>query len=350
MFRKSDKPKATHISIDLGGYHVRIFHESEGLILDEPSIGAIDMSHRIGGSDALGSFGHEAHEAATASATMQIVPVLHSDTRNPLGHSAKMLRHFLSRLRRNGSIGKAPVVLLTIPPGIPQTLQDDLKHACFTSGASRVHMVDNAISSATGIGLSIEDSAPQMVLDLGARAARLYAIQFNEIVAAYSSPFGGDKLDAELANGIRERYGLYVSDTQAQQAKHLVGSALTSSYGNQLRSSCQMHGLQISNNEKTNFTLTTEAACELLQPAIRQGADALAASVQALPYQFRDSQQDVPIFITGGGSYLPHMDQLVMEAGNRPVEIAQEPEMSAVRGGGILLAQIHGADALNQPA
>lgn len=350
MFRKSDKPKTTHISIDLGGYHTRIYHETRGLILDEPSTGAIDTSHRVGGIEALGRFGHEALEAATKSAAMRLVPVLHSDARNPLGYSAKMLRHYLSNLRSTNNIGKAPVILLTIPPGISQRLQDDLKHACFASGASRVHMVDNAISSAVGIGLTVEDAAPKMVLDIGSRAARLYAIQLNEIVSAYSLPFGGDKLDEELARGIRERYGLYVSDTQAQQAKHLVGTAISSSSSNQLRSSCQMHGLQITNNQKTNFTLTTEAACELLQPAIHQGARALTASVQALPYQFRDSQQNVPIILTGGGSLLPQMDQLVMEAGNRSVEVAQDPDTAAVRGGRILLAQIHGETASSQPA
>ena len=345
MFRKYGQPAATQIAVDLGAHQTRIIHHREGLILDEPSVGAIDMDHRIGGSRALDSFGNEALDIAATKPSMRIVQVLRSDARNPLGHSAKMLRYYFSRLRRDGSIGKAPVILLNIPPDISEHLTEDLKHACFTAGASRVHLVDNAISMAVGAGIDIADGAPRMLHDLGARAARLYAMQFNEIVAAYSLPFGGDRIDDALAHGIRERYGLYVTEVQAQHAKHLVGSAISSSLDNQLRNSCQMQGLQITVDEQANFTLTSEVACELLQPLMRQGREALDAAISALPYQFRDPQQDCPIIITGGGAHLPQMDQLVMETGNRPVEIADQPATTAVRGGATLLTHIQGEPA-----
>ncbi len=350
MFRKSPGPKATRISVDLGGHHIRIAHETDGLILDEPSVGLLDMQHRTGGSNAMSKFGRDAITAAAESSSSRLIRVLQSDDRNPLGYTSQMLRHYFSALRRGGMLGKAPVVLLNIPPGISQLLTDDLKHACFTAGASRVHLVDNAIACAVGAGLSVEDSHPQMLLDLGARAARLYAMQFNEIVAAYSLPFGGDMLDDAMARGIRERYGLYVSKPQAQQAKHLVGRAMTSSLGQQLRNSCQMRGLQIAENDYANFTLTTEVACELLQPAMQRASEALSAAVQALPYQFRNPQQNVAIIITGGGSQLAQIDQLVMEAGNCPVQIASNPAALAVSGGAVLLSRIHGTSRASDPA
>ncbi|MEM7255976.1 MAG: rod shape-determining protein [Pseudomonadota bacterium] len=345
MFGKTISPATTKISVDLGGDHTRIFDETDGLILDEPSVGLLNMDHRLGGSKALECFGLDAVEAAPDTSSKRLVSVLQSDIRNPLGYSTAMLRYFFSKLRKNGRLGRAPVVLLTIPPSIEQLLTDDLKHACFAAGASRVHLVDNAISSAIGAGLAIESSQPHMLLDLGARDARLYAFQFNEIVAAYSLPFGGRVLDEILANGIRERYGLYVSETHAREAKHLVGRAQTRSpeitLDVQQRTSCQMSGLQINDNEQVHFTLTTEVACELLQPAIRRGGEALAAAVQALPYQFRDPQQQVAIVMTGGGAHLPLMDQMVAQVSQRPVDIAGNPGTTVAHGGAILLAQIH---------
>jgi len=333
---------ATRISVDLGGYHTRAFNETQGLILDEPSVGLIDMDHNIGGSSALGSFGHEALALALKSPSKRITPVLQADDRNPLGYSARMLRYHFSSLRAAGTLGKAPVMLLTIPPGITQSLTDELKHACFTAGASRVHLVDNAISTAVGANISIDSSTPQLILDLGARNARLYAIQLNEIVAAYSLPFGGDALDEQLASGIRERYGIYVTNAQAQQAKHMVGSARFSYLGDQLQQTWEMEGLQIAENQPVNFNLTNDVACELLQPAMRRASDALHAAVQALPYQFRDPQHDIPIVLTGGGALLQQIDQLVMEAGEHPVEVVPAPATVTVQGGASLLAQIHG--------
>lgn len=349
MFRKSTPTAARRISVDLGGDHIRIVDENASVILEEPSVGLLDMDHRLGGSKALDCFGLEAIESAPNADSKRLVPVLLSDIRNPLGYSAGMLRFFFSKLRKSGKLGKAPVVLLTIPPGVDQLLTDDLKHACFTAGASRVHLVDNAVSAAIGAGLAIESSEPQMLLDLGARDARLYAFQFNEIVAAYSLPFGGKVLDEALANGIRQRYGLYVSEVQARDAKHLVGCALTSApvdaLNYQSRTSCQMSGLHINDNEHVNFTLTTEVACELLQQSVIRGAEALAAAIQALPYQFRDPQQQIPVVITGGGIQLPMMDHMISEASHRPVEITPHPTHTVVHGGGVLLEQIHGETA-----
>lgn len=341
MLKQSATPIAARISVDLGGYHTRIFHETHGLILDEPSVGLIDMDHRIGGSSALGNFGNEALSLAPSLPSMRLTQVLQSDEHNPLGYSARMLRSFFSRLRTAGALGKAPVVLLTNPPGVSQALTDDLKHACFTAGASRVHLVDNAISTAFGAALNIDSGTPQLVLDLGARSARLYAFQFNDIVAAYSLPFGGDALDTQLLDGVRERYGIQISRSQAQQAKHRVGSAMPSILSHQQHHSCQLQGLHIADSQQVEFILTSEVACELLQPLMKQSADALRAAVQALPYQFRDPQLDVPIIITGGGAHLPQIDQLVVEGGDRPVDFAANPLTTAVRGGAELLSQIH---------
>ena len=342
MFKGSGKSVANRLSIDMGGFHTRIFHEGEGLILDEPSVGLLDMDNQQSGSRAVTCYGNDALERAPMLSGTRLINALQSDCQNNLGYSAKMLRYFLSKLRRNKLIGKAPIVLLAVPQEITQQLSDDLRHACFTAGASRVHLVDNSIATAVGAGLTIEEPTPNLLMDLGARNARLYAFEHNEISFTQSIPLAGDKLDETLAHGIRERYGIYVSDTQARDAKHRVGCAMTSSFSQQLRNSCQMKGLQIHENTRTNFTLTTEVARELLQPAMRDAADTISAAFETMPYQFRDPQQDIALILTGGGSQLSQIDQLIMEASNKPVEIINRPLSAGARGGAIMLERIHG--------
>ena len=260
-----------------------------------------------------------------------------------------MVRYFLSKLRRNRLIGKAPIVLLAVPQGITQQLSDDLRHACFTAGASRVHLVDNSIAAAVGTGLAIEEPTPHLLMDIGARSARLYGFQHNELVFARDIPLGGDQLDEILVNGIRERYGLHVSNSQAQKAKHEVGCAMTSSFGHQLRNSCQMKGLQIFENTNTNFTLTTEVACELLRPAMQHAADVISDAIALAPYSFRDAH-DTAVVLCGGGSQFIQIDQLIMEASGKPVEIANRPLSAGARGGATMLSRIHGTAEEAEPA
>lgn len=350
MFKSSRKQVANRLSIDLGGFHTRIFHEEEGLILDEPSVGLLDMDNQHSGSRATTCFGEDALERASVLSSTRLIHPLQADSQNNLGYSAKMVRYFLSKLRRNQLIGKAPIVLLAIPQDITQQLSDDLRHACFTAGASRVHLVDNSIATAVGAGLPIEEPAPHLLMDIGARSARLYGFEHNEIAFARSIPLAGDKLDDVLVNGIRARYGLHISNSQAQKAKHQVGCAMTSSFDQQLRNSCQMRGLQIFENNHVNFTLTTEVACELLQPAMQHAAEVIRKAFAAMPYQFRDPQQDTAVVLCGGGSQFIQMDQLVMEASDRPVEIANRPLSAGARGGATMLARIHGIIETAEPA
>jgi rod shape-determining protein MreB len=350
MFKSSRKPVANRLSIDLGGFHTRIFHEEEGLILDEPSVGLLDMDHQYTGARATACFGEDALERGTLLSGTRLIQPLQADCQNNLGYSAKMVRYFLSKLRRNRLIGKAPIVLLAVPQGITQQLSDDLRHACFTAGASRVHLVDNSIAAAVGTGLAIEEPTPHLLMDIGARSARLYGFQHNELVFARDIPLGGDQLDEILVNGIRERYGLHVSNSQAQKAKHQVGCAMTSSFGHQLRNSCQMKGLQIFENTNTNFTLTTEVACELLRPAMQHAADVISDAIASAPYSFRDAQHDTAVVLCGGGSQFIQIDQLIMEASGKPVEIANRPLSAGARGGATMLSRIHGTAEEAEPA
>ncbi len=350
MFKSAGKSIANRLSIDLGGFHTRIFQEGEGLILDEPSVGLLDMDNQYTGSRAVTCFGHDALERLPLLSGTRLINPLQADGQNHLGYSAKMLRYFLSKLRRNKLIGKAPIVLLAIPQEINQQLSDDLRHACFTAGASRVHVVDNAIATAVGAGLTIEDPTPSLLMDIGARNARLYAFEHNEITFTQAIPLAGDKLDETLANGIRERYGIYVSDAKAREAKHRVGCAITSSFSHQMRNSCQMKGLQIHENTHTNFTLTTEVACELLAPAMHNASNAIKSAFEVMPYQFRDPQNDIAVVLSGGGSQLIQIDQLIMEASDKPVEITNRPLSAGARGGATMLERIHGKIPEAEPA
>ncbi len=343
MLNNRKKNTPSRISIDLGGYHTRIFSETEGLLVDEPSVGLLDMDHQHAGTKAVSHYGIVAAEMYDAAPTgKRLIHPLQSDSVNNIGYCPKMLGYFLLQAKREMLIGKSPIMLLTTPGDITELQIDQLRHACFTAGASRVHLVDNGIATALGAGLQIDQPDPFLLIDFGARSARLYTYANNEIIAAAEVPCGGDLLNQKLAEGIREHYGIQISNTAAADAKHRIGSAMAANYSHRLRNTCQVQGRAIDKNFDTQFSLSTESACMILHPVMMQAATAINKAVMSLPSNYRDQLQDTGIILTGGGAQLTQIDQLVMEASDLPVEIANRPLSTTVRGGGKMLEAIHG--------
>lgn len=351
MLKRRKALSPSRISIDPGGYHTRLFSETDGLILDEPSIGLLDMDHQHSGALAVNRYGIVAADRFESRPSgKRLISPLQSDCINNVGHCPRMLSYFLQQARQEGLISKSPIVLLALPSDITELQTDQLRHTCFTSGASRVHLVDNGIATALGAGLDIDRATPSLLIDFGARGARLYAYVDDEIVASANIPCGGDLLTEKLAEGIREHFGIHVTDITAQETKHRVGSAMLSTNSHRLRNSCQVQGLAINENFDTQFSLSTDNAFEILEPTLQLAANAIRTAIQALPLHFRDHLKDSGITLTGGGVQLAQIDQLVMEAADLPVEIANRPFSTAARGGGQMLERIHGTLEIPEPA
>lgn len=344
MIYRRKKSAPGRVAIDLGAYHTRIFSETDGLILDEPSIGLLDMDHPQTGASALSRFGNVAREIfESAPSGKRLVSPLQSDSINNLGYCPKMLSYFINQAKHDGLLAKTPIIVLVTPPGIEARLTEQLRHACFTAGASRVHLADNSIATALGAGLQIEQPHASLLLDFGARDARLYAFANNETIATSLLACGGDLLDQKLADGIREHFGIHISNATATDTKHRVGSAMPANYSHRLRNSCQVQGLAIDENIDTHFSLSTETACTILQPALKQAAASINQAILDLPTYYQNQIKETGVLLTGGGAQLTQIDQLVMEACDLPVEIANRPLSTAARGGGRILESMHGS-------
>jgi len=338
------KPKAPDkISVDPGAFRVRLHTASQGLILDEPATGLLDMEASEPGPPALLRFGQVAIDSfASDPDGKQLIRPLQSDCNNNVSYSPRMLGHFMRRAKAAGLITKSPAVLLALPENLTQLQRDQFQHACFTAGAATVHSVDGAIAAALGAGLDLESDTPSVLIDLGARSSRLFAFCANEVVAASTLFCGGDTLDEAIVAGTIEKFNTHVSDLEAQNCKHRVGCAVASSHGHRLRNSCQASGRSLESNQQVRFQLSTEAVQDMLQPKLDQLGTSIHTAVNTMPLWIQDAIEEVGITLTGGGALLPQIDQLVMESSNVPVEIANRPLSSAVRGGSVMLDRIHG--------
>ncbi len=331
------------ISIDPGAFRVRLHTDSQGLILDEPAAGLLNMDATEAGPRAAVRFGQSAIDAFNKNPDgVQLMRPLQSDCNNNIGYSPRMLNHFMRRAKSAGLLAKSPIVLLALPENLTELQRDQLRHTCFTAGAARVHSVDGAIASALGAGIDTESEVPSVLIDLGARSSRLFAYCENEVVAASTLHCGGDRLDDAIVAGVMKKFNIRISDYEAQNCKHRVGCAVVASYGQRLRNSCQSTGYSLDNNEEIRFQISTEDMQEMIDPDLSQLSTTIHTAINTLPLWIQDVVEQKGITLTGGGALLPQIDQLAMEASDVPIEVAHRPLSSTVRGGTTMLNRIHG--------
>ncbi|OED39789.1 hypothetical protein AB833_14360 [Chromatiales bacterium (ex Bugula neritina AB1)] len=351
MLKRKDSAAPGRVAIDPGAFASRFCCPTNGLLLDEPSVALLDLDAAQTGIKAIRQYGHSAIDSYRKSpAGYRLVQPLQSDSINNFGYSPAMLSSFIHSAVSQGVISHSPVIALTIPCNIDHLHADQLRHACFTAGASRVFQIDNGVATTLGACVETDHSPIAVVIDFGSRGSRIYATVNHEILAATGLFCGGDYLDQQLVDGIRERFGVIISETVAQEAKHRLGCAVADGFRQHLQTSLQLDGLEITTAQQVSIRVSCDTISEILQPSMRQLSVSIQSAVLAFPSTAREHLLQHGLVITGGGALLPQLDQLTMEATGVPVEIAAHPLTSTVQGSAIVLEKIHHAGTCTESA
>ena len=167
--RKPDRHNP--IAIDLGAFHTRIYSTNRGMLLDQASIGALDIDHHSGGIDAIGPFGALAEELLS-NANDQFRPVqpVQSDRHNELGYSQKMLHYFIDDVKKWSGWRKLPEINLVAPHNCNQQTTDQLLQTCTRAGAPKTRLTDAALSAF--YGMQLDHTKPCVLIDFGATDSR----------------------------------------------------------------------------------------------------------------------------------------------------------------------------------
>ena len=331
MFSRKKTNAVHQFAIDPGAFHTRFCSATEGLLLDQPSIAALDMDHPIGGSKAIDSFGDRADELISSGIDgLRSIQPVQSDRHNELGLSAKMLSYFLTYARQSGLTGKYAEILLMQPHDCSAKASAELQAVCKQSGARKVRVLDAALAAFYATGLN--QSKPCIMIDFGATESRMFAIDKGDVVHFQSLPVGGDALDAAIATGLLECFSVQVSDDDAREIKHCVAAATPQSMVRCTRKSCQVNCLSVKTNTTKPFRVGSETINQILTPTLETLADSIKSVFDDIDKSLKDAAYETGIQICGGGALLPRMDQLVMSATNLPVEVVRRPLNSNVRG------------------
>jgi len=333
MLNRIGQQHPDHIAIDLGGSHTRFYSANKGLILDEPSVIAIDMDHPRGGAAAASAFGNlaikqlEQGQIGKGATNLRLVQPLQADLHNDTGLTEKMLHRFLSTAIKTRAINRAPNIELIPPTNIgPRKLQN-LLSICTHAGAASAKLCN--FSTAAENASRLDNIEPGIAIDFGARGSRLIACDTETHIIPLS--FSGDQLDSAIANGMLVTYYLLVSIPEAQIIKHRIAAATPDSVFSNTRTTHLTHAVDITRNEHTQFRIGSDTISHMLVPVFENLAQSVRGAINSLPVPLIDRAIENGIQLCGGGANLARLDQLLMDATDLPVQVIKRPQTSIVR-------------------
>lgn len=317
------------IAIDLGTANTLVYVKGEGVVLNEPSVVAMDKS-----SDTVLAIGLEAKRMlGRTPGQIEAVRPLKDGVIADVDVTELMLRHFLKQVTAKRVFRIKPRVVVGVPSGITELERRAVRSSTISAGAKDVYMVAEPMAAAIGVGLPVETPSGNMVIDIGGGTTEIAVIALAGIVSNTSIRVGGDEFDANIVTFLRQNYNLLIGEPTAEAIKIQIGSAFD--VGEERGMDVKGRDL-VSGIPKTVHVKANEIR-ECLQEPIQQVVGAVRRALEITPPELASDIVDRGIVMTGGGSLIRGLDRLLRHETGLPIHIDEEPLRCVVRGAGKIL-------------
>ena len=324
------------IAIDLGTANTLVYAKGRGIILDEPSVVAVQKNYR-GQQNRVLAVGKEAKEmlGRTPGSIVAIRPIKDGVIAD-FEVTQSMLKYFI-----NKSIGQRksfirPRIIICVPYGITQVEKRAVKEAAHSAGAREVYLIEEPMAAAIGAGLPITEPSGNMVVDIGGGTTGVAVISLGGIVYCKSIKVAGDKLDEAIVNYVRRQFNLLIGERTAEQIKIQIGNA----YPGDEEKTMEIKGRDLVAGAPKTIEITSSQVNDALMDPLSEVVDAVRTALEKTPPELASDIVDNGIVLTGGGALLSNFDVLLRERTGLPVSIAEDPLTCVVMGSGTVLDEL----------
>ena len=317
------------IAIDLGTANTLVHVKGEGVVLNEPSVVAVDKS-----SGHILAIGLEAKRMlGRTPGAIEAVRPLKDGVIADVDVTEMMLRHFLKQVTAKRVFRIKPRVVVGVPSGITELERRAVRSSAISAGAKDVYMVAEPMAAAIGVGLPVETPSGNMVIDIGGGTTEIAVIALAGIVSNTSIRVGGDEFDSNIVTFLRQNYNLLIGEPTAEAIKIQIGSAFD--IGEERGMDVKGRDL-VSGIPKTVHVKSNEIR-DFLQEPIAQVVAAVRRALEITPPELASDIVDRGIVMTGGGSLIRGLDRLLRHETSLPIHLDEEPLSCVVRGAGRIL-------------
>ena len=319
------------VAIDLGTANTLIHVKDRGIVLNEPSIVAIDR--RTGKPVAIGTEALMMHERTHKD--IETIRPLNDGVIADFSVADELIKGLIRRVKSGwmSSIGR---MVICVPSGITEVERRAVIDAARNSGARDPMLIDEPMAAAIGIGLHVEQPVGNMIVDIGGGTTEIAVVALNGIVVDESIRVGGNELDEAVVQYFKKHHNLLIGQRTAERIKCEIGSAM------QLEPELELSvkGRDLVTGVPKTRVVTSEDVREALRPPVNQIAAAVVRALERTPPELGGDVLERGIMLTGGGAMLKGLDEYLRERTELPVFAADDPLTAVVRGTGFVLEDI----------
>jgi rod shape-determining protein MreB len=313
------------MAVDLGTANTLVYVRGRGVILNEPSVVAINNT--TGGILAVGS---EAKRmiGRTPGNIVAIRP-LKDGVIADFDTTERMLRYFIQKVHRRRHLAK-PRLVICVPSGITGVEQRAVKDAGYAAGARKVFIIEEPMAAAIGANLPIHEPYGNMICDIGGGTSEVAVISLGGIVTSLSVRVGGDELDNAIISYMKKEYSLLLGERTAEEIKIAIGSAFPTPD----EPHAEIRGRDLVTGLPRTIVVSAEEVRRAIDEPVNAIIDAIKATLDRTPPELAGDIMDRGLVITGGGALLRGFDERLRHETGMPIVIAERPLDCVVLGSG----------------
>ena len=319
------------IGIDLGTANILVTLKGKGIVLNEPSVVAIDRK-----AQKILATGHEAKEMlGRTPENIKAIRPMKDGVIADFTATQLMLKNIIHKICQRYNIGK-PRVVVGVPSGITEVEERAVEEAILQAGAKEVYLIEEPMAAAIGAGLEVAEPSGSIIVDIGGGTTEVAVISLGGVVISNSIRIAGDELDEDIVNYVKRDMNLAIGDTTAEQIKKEIGCAMPLL----TELTMEISGRDLSTGLPQTANITSAQVEEAMRESIDKIVDVIRQTLERTPPELSSDIMEKGIVLAGGGALIKNLDKLIAERTEMPVYVAESPLDCVVKGTGKTLEDL----------
>lgn len=318
------------LAIDLGTVNTVVYLRDRGIVLSEPSVVAMET---INGTSRIRAIGAEAKlMLGKTPDNVRTIRPMRDGVIADVDVAEQMIKYFIDKARGGSRLKRSPEIAISIPSSATQVERRAIQQATTNAGARKVFLIEESMAAAIGAGLPVTEPLGAMVVDIGGGTTEVAILSLRGLAYSASVRVGGDRMDEAIVSGIRRKHNLLIGEGTAERIKMEIGTARAPEDG--VGVVMKVRGRDLVKGVPAEVEVSQGEIAQFLADLTAQIVEAAHSALENAAPELASDIYDRGIVMTGGGSLLAHLDEVLSEATGLPVLVADNALMCVANGAG----------------
>jgi rod shape-determining protein MreB len=321
FFTRWFKALSQDMAIDLGTANTIVYVRGRGIVLNEPSVVAIET---INGVKRVKAVGDDAKlMMGKAPRNIEVIRPLRDGVIADIDVAEQMIKHFIQKVHGPRRFPRWPEIVICVPSGSTSVERRAIRDAASNAGASQVWLIEEPMAAAIGADMPVTEPIGSMVVDIGGGTTEVAVLSLRGLAYTTSVRVGGDKMDEAISSYVRRNHNLLIGEATAERIKREVGTARMPADGKGV--TVKVKGRDLVNGVPKEIAITQAQIAEAITEPVSAIVEVVRTALEYTAPELAADIVDQGIMLTGGGALLHGMDDVLREATGLPVSVAEDP-------------------------